>query len=81
MVALISSIPGTHFYGQKLHPLSGADGPPMAVLAMADLTAPGQKPAFELSLIARGSEAVGGVARILPWTPPFRFVGLGTKGS
>jgi hypothetical protein len=22
---VISSIPGTHFYGQKLHPLSGAD--------------------------------------------------------
>lgn len=44
------------------------------------MSALGQKPAFELSLIARGSEAVGGVARILPWTPPFRIRRPWNKG-
>lgn len=54
---------------------------PLASCAARSESPLGQKPAFDLSLIARGSEAVGGVARTLPWTPPFRFVGLGTKGS
>ena len=41
----------------------------------------GQKPAFELWSYARGSEAVGGMARKSPWTLPLKFVGLGTRES